>query len=147
MDFTNEPLNDAALDVITERRRQKSVERWTAEHDDTHDRFEMARAAAFYALHPAAMAMPIAATGEPSERSRLVVAAEEAWPPQWGREWQKPKPARRSLVFAAALLLAEIERLDRLEAKREQNKWAAQGKKRRDAAAKTTERKIREMGQ
>ena len=33
------------------------------------------------------------------------------WP--WADEWWKPKNPRRDLVRAAALLLAEIERLDR----------------------------------
>ena len=33
------------------------------------------------------------------------------WP--WHRQWWKPKNARRDLVRAAALIVAEIERLDR----------------------------------
>jgi hypothetical protein len=33
------------------------------------------------------------------------------WP--WARQWWKPTGARRDLVKAAALLLAEIERIDR----------------------------------
>lgn len=37
------------------------------------------------------------------------------WP--WDREWWKPKDRRRNLVRAAALLIAEIERLDRAEDK------------------------------
>ena len=33
------------------------------------------------------------------------------WP--WAAEWWKPKDCRRNLVRAGALILAEIERLDR----------------------------------
>ncbi|NPW56957.1 hypothetical protein HPR97_34090, partial [Pseudomonas aeruginosa] len=33
------------------------------------------------------------------------------WP--WDEEWWKPKSARENLVRAGALVLAEIERLDR----------------------------------
>lgn len=38
------------------------------------------------------------------------------WP--WSREWWKPKNPRRDLVKAGALIVAEIERLDRLEAQK-----------------------------
>jgi hypothetical protein len=39
----------------------------------------------------------------------------EIWP--WDRKWWKPKDRRRDLVRAGALILAEIERLDRAAAK------------------------------
>ena len=35
----------------------------------------------------------------------------------WSRDWWKPKNRRHDLVRAAALLIAEIERLDRQETK------------------------------
>src|SRR5579863_3998919 len=38
-------LAQAALDILTERERQKSVEGWTLEHDDAHFEGEMALAA------------------------------------------------------------------------------------------------------
>jgi hypothetical protein len=37
------------------------------------------------------------------------------WP--WEDKWWKPKDRRRDLVRAGALIVAEIERLDRLAAK------------------------------
>lgn len=37
----------------------------------------------------------------------------DAWPTTWAEDWWKPKNPRRDLVRAAALLIAEIERLDR----------------------------------
>ena len=37
--------------IAAERQRQIEAEGWTPGHDDTHDRGELARAAACYALH------------------------------------------------------------------------------------------------
>lgn len=91
-------------DVIAERERQKLVEGWTPEHDDEHSCGEMADAAACYA-HPAPWGVNPASVEEPP---RL-------WP--WSRGFWKPKDRRRNLVRAAALIVAEIERLDRRAAK------------------------------
>ena len=88
----------AARDVIAERRRQVDVEGWTPEHDDQHRRGEMAAAAAAYALHDL--------QGGWFGRWRDVM-----WP--WDKQWWKPTTRRRDLVKAGALILAEIERLDR----------------------------------
>lgn len=86
----------AARDVLAERERQKSVEGWTTKHDDDHAPGEMALAASCYAVH--------AAIPESKNVTRL-------WP--WSAKWWKPKDARRDLVRAGALILAEIERMDR----------------------------------
>lgn len=91
-------VSDAARDVLAERQRQISVEGWTSDHDDQHSRFEMAQAAMSYA-----MCVAIGPTN-----------AAIWWP--WGVEWFKPSAPRRNLVKAAALILAEIERLDRAAA-------------------------------
>lgn len=98
------PLSTAALDVLAERRRQIMAEGWTAEHDDTHAKGEMADAAACYAL----MAGP--------ERQELSADPGFLWP--WSRDWWKPGSPRRMLVKAAALILAEIERIDRHSARK-----------------------------
>lgn len=89
-----------AIEVLGERTRQMSQEGWTLAHDDSHTDGEMALAAACYAseVHPDPDVPPA------------------DWP--WDDEWWKPKDRRRNLVRAAALLVAEIERLDRAEAKR-----------------------------
>ena len=87
-------MSRAAQDVIAERERQQTVEGWTHEHDDKHTDGEMAQAAACYALARRA----VSCDGLPM------------WP--WNR-WWKPKDRRRDLVRAGALILAEIERLDR----------------------------------
>ncbi|EPY8485824.1 hypothetical protein ACXG99_000308 [Pseudomonas aeruginosa] len=91
----------AWLDVQAERRRQITAEGWTPEHDDAHSHGEMARAAACYAL---------AGSSAPNDGTAALLVS-LAWP--WDEQWWKPSTARRDLVKACALALAEIERLDR----------------------------------
>jgi hypothetical protein len=98
---------NAIGDVAAERSRQVSALGWTPEHDDCHDRdLALPRAAACYAL---------AGTGEngPFWITRHQTP-QQVWPYRW--EW-KPKDRRTNLVRAAALLIAEIERIDRVEKK------------------------------
>lgn len=94
---------DAWRDVLGERQRQISVEGWTPEHDDAHDECELAFAAAVYALESA---WP----SDWQDRQRQA-AIRELWP--WQQHWHKTTTQRRDLVKAGALILAEIERLDR----------------------------------
>lgn len=100
-------------DVIAERERQKSVEGWTTEHDDSHDEGEMAAAAACYASPTRAFKVD-KIVGPTYEEFWSYV---DLWP--WSHAWWKPKDRRRDLVRAAALIVAEIERLDRLAIKQE----------------------------
>lgn len=88
----------ALADVAAERRRQVDVEGWTPEHDDAHSDGALARAAGCYALH----------AGRESDRWRGYLVW---WP--WSTKWWRPTSRRRDLVKAGALILAEIERLDR----------------------------------
>ncbi|MGC3680140.1 hypothetical protein ACPTHG_08280 [Pseudomonas aeruginosa] len=94
----------AWLDVQAERRRQVEAEGWTPEHDDEHSHGQMARAAACYAL---------AGSSAPNDGTAALLVS-LAWP--WDQQWWKPTSARRDLVKACALALAEIERLDRAAA-------------------------------
>ncbi|QOY96369.1 hypothetical protein IM543_11415 [Massilia sp. UMI-21] len=87
----------AAIDVLAERRRQIEVEGWTPDHDDEHSAGQMAAAAACYALHTE----PV---GNVGDYLRF-------WP--WDASWWKPRDRRSNLVRAGALILADIERLDR----------------------------------
>ncbi|MAB00141.1 MAG: hypothetical protein CMN87_12285 [Stappia sp.] len=96
----------AAHDVLAERERQIADEGWTHEHDDGHCDGEMALAAAAYAINTA--------NDFDGPHPRLLFA--EIWP--WADCWWKPTNPRRDLVKAAALILAEIERLDRAEARK-----------------------------
>lgn len=99
-------LTQAARDVLAERSRQVEKEGWTPEHDDEHGRGEMALAAGAYAV--------TAATGlelRADEATYAKASSPIRWP--WAPRWWKPTNPRRDLVKAAALILAEIERLDR----------------------------------
>jgi hypothetical protein len=87
-------------DVLAERQRQVNAEGWTPEHDDEHDNGGMAQAAACYASH---------ASVGPELRKRDLP---RDWP--WAPKWWKPGDQRRMLVKAGALILAEIERIDRI---------------------------------
>lgn len=94
----------AWLDVQAERRRQVDAEGWTPEHDDEHSHGQMARAAACYAL---------AGSSAPNDETAALLVS-LAWP--WDQQWWKPTSARRDLVKACALAMAEIERMDRAAA-------------------------------
>ena len=98
-------MTRAAADVLAERKRQVEIEGWAPEHDDEHESGELADAAACYAL------------GVYSDRSDAGVPGDipPYWP--WDESWWRPKNRRSNLVRAAALLLAEIERLDRMQPK------------------------------
>lgn len=84
--------------IEKERTRQIESEGWTTDHDDSHECGELARAASAYA-HPVFMddEVPIQWT--------------------WNYKWWKPTPEDRikELVKAGALIVAEIERLQRKE--------------------------------
>lgn len=99
----------AGRDVLAERHRQIEAEGWTAEHDDWHRHGQMAQAAAVYAL---------CATGD-RERDGVPNHLKLMWPPDWDHAWFKPRSRRRNLIRAAALIVAEIERLDRQDNVRE----------------------------
>jgi len=89
-------LNSAARDVIAERQRQVSAEGYSLHRDDLYVNGELAEAAATYAN----------LAGKPTWMST-------SWP--WGQATVKQSAdRRRDMVKAAALLLAEIERLDRV---------------------------------
>lgn len=91
------PQVAAARDVLAERQRQISVEGWTPEHDDEHADYKLSSAAGCYAMFT--LAYP---AGDPAS----------FWP--WDKSWWKPSAdQRRNLIKAGALILAEIERLDR----------------------------------
>lgn len=93
----------AWLDVQAERRRQVEVEGFDAGYDNMATRGQIARAASCYALH----AGGIGTDWPDGIRNGSALF----WP--WDKEWWKPRTARDNLVRAGALVLAEIERLDR----------------------------------
>ena len=91
-------LRTSVLESIRiERERQVSDEGWTEEHDDQHVEGELADAAACYA-----------ATCE-----IYFGDMQPLWP--WDDEWDKRKKhdRKRRLVIAGALIVAELERMER----------------------------------
>ncbi|MBO6893413.1 MAG: hypothetical protein JJ866_15830 [Roseibium sp.] len=113
-------LFDAVYDTSTElgdeRARQITDECFTPEGDDAHVSGELALAAAAYLLK-----------GTRAERTKSVCLRQrgggqetfdvpEPWPHGWDPRWFRPGDRRRNLVKAGALIIAEIERLDRATA-------------------------------
>ncbi len=111
----------ALADIRAERVRQMHAEGWTESHDDDHHRGEMARAAACYALQSTindpnrGFDAEIGGGTTMFKRKFFTVGTINIsyllWP--WDGKWWKPTTPRRDLVKAAALIVAEIERLDR----------------------------------
>lgn len=93
------------VDALTERYRQIEVEDFDASHDDMATKGQLATAAACYAFQAGARGRNFPNDPEPIG----------IWP--WDREWSKPADPRRNLLKAAALIIAEIERIDRADAR------------------------------
>lgn len=98
-------MDKVIAEITAERKRQMEVEGWTPKHDDEHDDGSLARAASCYADPDPQMVTD----GWPGGQKPRPVR----WPLSWGFGWWKPKDRRRDLIRAAALIVAEIERLDR----------------------------------
>lgn len=88
--------------IERERRRQVEAEGWSAEHDDARRTGEFTEAAIAYYLSGTSGVQMSSATGAPVN-----------WP--FSPAWWKPHGKRRDLVRAGALILAERDRLQRLE--------------------------------
>jgi hypothetical protein len=88
-------------EVAAERQRQKEKEGWSEDHDDGHDNGGLADAAACYAAGGSIYRVL-------NHDSRNL---QSVWP--WEEHDWKPKDRRRDLVRAAALIVAELERMDR----------------------------------
>lgn len=98
----------AIRDVIAERFRQINYEGWTPHHDDIeHDGGDLAAAAASYAINAANNLSPHG-------------PGDNECPAFWSFTpgWWKPKSPREDLVRAGALILAEIDMIDRDEARK-----------------------------
>jgi len=93
-------------EIAAERQRQIDQDGWNAFHDAHHPKGELAAAGAAYALHAARFH-----DAENLGEHYAIKTPSPIWP--WERQWWKPKSFRRDLVRAAALIVAEIERLDR----------------------------------
>ena len=87
-------LTPAGYSVLVERKRQVEVEGFTFAQDDAYQYHELRKAAAAYLMH----------NGDP-------YLGPQSWP--WDFSQWKPGSARANLVKAGALVIAEIERIDR----------------------------------
>ena len=97
-------ISRGARDVLIERHRQVIEEGWDADHDAQHEPGELASAGSAYGVNAAHVLQGMSPIDSKHE---LPVGF------PWDEEWWKPKDVRSDLVRAAALLIAEIDRLDR----------------------------------
>ena len=95
-------------EIAAERQRQISAKGYDAGHDDMATRRQLALAAMGYVQAAVGANRDIASS----------LPAPRYWP--WEEHYWKPTTPRRNLIKAAALIVAEIERLDRDELKGEQ---------------------------
>jgi hypothetical protein len=102
---------DAIQEIAAERTRQVSAEGWTEAHDDEHGDRSMAAAAGCYVTHYVGRSWVFDEQGGVATYQNEKAPWE--WPSSWCSTWWKPKNPRRDLVRAAALIVAEIERIDR----------------------------------
>lgn len=94
----------AITDIIAERQRQITAKGWTPDHDDKHVNDEIAALAALYAMPEACRDWPAKETGYGASWAEAICP--NGWVAKFGDR-------RRDLVKAAALIIAEIERIDR----------------------------------
>ncbi|MEW8120046.1 MAG: hypothetical protein AB2792_23035 [Candidatus Thiodiazotropha sp.] len=111
----------AIEDIVAERKRQIEKEGWTLGHDDEHQDDSLVRAAVCYALPDSELKYERRKDTKEDERTVGITRIVERfvpslWPSTWACWCWKPKDRRRDLVRATALLLAEIERIDRKNA-------------------------------
>lgn len=110
--------SEGAQLIVAERRRQRCVEGWTAEHDDQHKDRSMAMVCALYAAPVPLFEL----TG-----GRTSYSFVDPWPDSWSGEWDKRRRDSRGrpkdksldeqvsdLTKAGALAAAEIDRILRL---------------------------------
>jgi len=100
-------------EIAAERRRQIEVEGWTPAEDDAKwDSGQLAKAAACYAMGSNQVRVQYrGGVFGGREANDWTYPWNPAWP--WDERRWKPKDPRRNLIRAAALIVAEIERLDR----------------------------------
>jgi hypothetical protein len=102
----------AGADILAERRRQVESKGWDHAHDDAHPSGEIAAFAAVYAMPEAARNWDASSTGYGDTFAQALTPQD--WAPKFGDR-------RRDLVKAGALILAEIERIDRTRARNKGN--------------------------
>lgn len=110
-------MNGAEL-IYKERNRQLREEGWTPEHDAGHADGELSRAAECYVV-----AAQTAMIRDDAARYHTVHKGGPGgrWP--WSQDWWKPSnDPIRNLIKAGALIAAEIDRLQRASATKQEAK-------------------------
>lgn len=98
------PTERVVAEILSERERQVKGEGWSTEDDDSFAGGRLAGAAACYSINAAWRLSP--------ETGGEQLEGVPVWWPMESSSW-KPKTPRKDLVRAAALIVAEIERIDR----------------------------------
>ncbi|HEY5083421.1 MAG TPA: hypothetical protein VII48_02775 [Rhizomicrobium sp.] len=108
----------AIEDIAAERQRQIESEGWSSSHDDEHAFGVLLKAAIGYCI-PAAAALDLLAAGKVTQAAVNLAHKGSSVPRIWpfSISWWKPKDLRKDLIRAAALIAAEIDRLDRMKAR------------------------------
>lgn len=104
--YQNHSASSICFEIQNERLRQIHDEGFDTFHDDHHDAGELSGAAAAYAMH-AADALHPQSQGDAFRNGEIP----DGW--CWDEKCFKPTTPRQSLIKAAALIVAEIEKLDR----------------------------------
>lgn len=108
-------ISAGAADILLERVRQITEKGYDDQHDDQHNSGELAMAAACYAAYPFHI----------YEVSKTVSVVNiengfrftDPWPFHFDFDKRPAADQRRLLVMAGAFIAAEIDRLDRIEAR------------------------------
>ena len=98
-------------EISAERDRQITAEGYDTAHDDAHENFELCRAASVLALYAS---LPKLNREHALTFGPQFYGSGAIWP--WDEEDFKLSTPRSDLIKAAALIVAEIERLDRAAA-------------------------------
>lgn len=102
-------MGSAVSDVVAERNRQVKEEGFTTAHDDRYVNNDLVLAANNYLGGIIFRRKGL----DPNVQRDYGGVFTGWWKWPWSPSWWKPTADRRDLVKAAALILAEIERLDR----------------------------------
>lgn len=93
----------AVYDVLAERNRQMTSEGYSEEHDDILTKGQLGDGAACYAM--------AAVANHQNHPESIMTKIRNMWP--FEPEMFKPTDPRTDLIKAAAMIIAEIERMDR----------------------------------
>lgn len=105
----NLAMTRASADVLREREAHHSREGFTNAKDDQYAPGVLGAAGAAYAIAASDKVHPLF-----QKDSTFYTRSPDIWP--WSENWWKPTNPRRALVKAAALIIAEIEKMDRAAA-------------------------------